>query len=170
MSETSGSGYEDQAYNRWRQAPPDVDNTWFGESLNDWSSGSLSPNLLFHDFGAQGGPSTWPAIHKCTFSSSSRCRDHQTFFFRKKVNPNLSIVRLCVWAQLLSHVWLFATLWTVAHWAPLSMELSGQEYWNGLPFPTPGDLPYLEIQPMFLVSPALAGGFFTTVPPGQFHC
>ena len=58
------------------------------------------------------------------------------------------------------------TLWTVVHQAPLSMEFSRQEYWNGLPFPTPGDLPYPRIEPVSLASPALAGRFFTTVPPG----
>ena len=47
--------------------------------------------------------------------------------------------------------------------APLSMELSRQEYWSGLPFPPPGDLPDPGIEP---VSLALAGGFFTTSPPG----
>ena len=61
-----------------------------------------------------------------------------------------------------SCVWLFATLWTVAHQAPLSMGFSRQEYWNALPFPPPGDLPKPGIQPTSLVSPALAGGFFTT--------
>ena len=47
----------------------------------------------------------------------------------------------CVRAQLLSCIQLSATPWTVAHQAPLSMEFSRQEYWSGLPFPTPGDLP-----------------------------
>ena len=41
----------------------------------------------------------------------------------------------------LSHIRLFVTPWTVAHQAPLSTEFSRQEYWSGLPFPTPGDLP-----------------------------
>ena len=59
-------------------------------------------------------------------------------------------------------VQLFATLWTVAHQAPLSMEFSRQEYWSGLPFPPPGDLPNPRIEPMFLMSPALAGRLFTT--------
>ena len=49
--------------------------------------------------------------------------------------------------------------------APLSMEISRQEYWSGLPFPTPGDLPDPGIEPAYLASAALAGGFFTTVPP-----
>ena len=54
------------------------------------------------------------------------------------------------------------TPWTVAHQAPLSMEFSRQEYWSGLPFPPPGDLPYPGIKPMSLTSPALADRFFTT--------
>ena len=57
--------------------------------------------------------------------------------------------------------------WTVAHQTPLSMELFRQEYWSGLPFPSPGDLPNPGIKPASLVSPALAGGFFITVPPGK---
>ena len=65
-------------------------------------------------------------------------------------------------AQLLSHIQFFATLWTVAHQAPLSMGFSRQEYWSGLSFPSPRDLVTPGIEPMSLVSPALAGGFFTT--------
>ena len=64
-----------------------------------------------------------------------------------------------------SGVWFFATPWTIACHAHLSMEFSRQEYWSGLPFPTPGDLPDQGIEPTFFVSPALAGRFFTTVPP-----
>ena len=67
----------------------------------------------------------------------------------------------------LSHVQLFATQWTVAHQAPLSMEFSRQEYWSGLPFPTPGDLPEPGIKTASLASPALTGRFFTTMPPGK---
>ena len=54
--------------------------------------------------------------------------------------------------------------WTVAHQAPLSTGFPRQEYWNGLPFPSRGDLPDPGIEP---VSPALAGGFFTTETPGK---
>ena len=67
----------------------------------------------------------------------------------------------------LSHsscVRLIATPWTVARQAPLSMGFSSQEYWNGLPFPSPGDLPDPGIEP---TSPALAGGFFTPEPLGK---
>ena len=52
-------------------------------------------------------------------------------------------------------VWLFATLWTVACQAPLSMGFSRQEYWSGLPFPLPGDLPNPGIEPVSPVVPAL---------------
>ena len=55
---------------------------------------------------------------------------------------------------------------TTAHQAPLSMEFSRQGHWNGLPFPSPGDLPDPRIQPKSLASPALAGRFFTTEPQG----
>jgi len=58
----------------------------------------------------------------------------------------------------------FATPWSVAHQVPLSMGFPRQEYWSGLPFPSPGDLPDLGIEP---TSPALAGGFFTNEPPGK---
>ena len=56
----------------------------------------------------------------------------------------------------------FVTPWTVACQAPLSMEFSRQEYWRGLPCPYPGDLPDPGIEPVSLMSPALAGGFFIT--------
>ena len=65
-------------------------------------------------------------------------------------------------AQSPSHVWLFATPWTVACQAPLSMEFSRQEHWSKLPFPTPGDLPDPGIE---LMSLELADWFFTTELP-----
>ena len=55
----------------------------------------------------------------------------------------------------LSHVHLFATSWTLAHQAPLSMGFSRQEYWSGLPFPTLGNLPNPGIEPTSPISPAL---------------
>ena len=64
---------------------------------------------------------------------------------------------------------LFATPWTVAHQALLSMEFSQQEYWSGLPFPIPGDLPNPGIRPMSPVSPALVGRFLTTAPARKLH-
>ena len=66
--------------------------------------------------------------------------------------------------QLLSCVQLFATPWTVAYQAPLSMAFPWQEYRSRLPFPSPGDLPDPGIEPM---SPALAGRFFISEPLGK---
>ena len=51
-----------------------------------------------------------------------------------------------------------ANPWTIAHQPPLSTEFPRQEYWSGLPLPSPGDIPHPGMEPM---SPALAGGFFT---------
>ena len=65
---------------------------------------------------------------------------------------------------MLSGTWLFATSWTVVRQAPLSMGFPRQEYWSGLPFPSPGEFLNPGIEPR---SPALAGGFFTTV---LVHC
>ena len=60
-----------------------------------------------------------------------------------------------------SRVQLCATLWTAAHQAPLSTAFSRQEYWSGLPFSPPGDLPDPGMEPVSLTSPALAGRIFT---------
>ena len=59
------------------------------------------------------------------------------------------------------------TPWTVALLAPLSTGFPRQEYWSGLPFPSLGDLPDPGIEQAFPASPALAGRFFTTEPPGD---
>ena len=68
---------------------------------------------------------------------------------------------------LLSRVWFFVTPWTIARQASLSMEFSRQEYCSELPFPSPGDPPNPGVKPVSLAFPALAGGFFTTVPLGK---
>ena len=60
----------------------------------------------------------------------------------------------------------FATPWTLAHQTPQSMRLLTQEYWSGLPFPSPRDLPNSRIE---AVSPSLAGGLFTTEPPRNIY-
>ena len=67
-------------------------------------------------------------------------------------------------ASSLSHIQLFATPWTVAHQAPPSMEFSRQAYWTGLPFPSPGDLPNLGIEPG---SPTLWADALLSEPPGN---
>ena len=67
--------------------------------------------------------------------------------------------------QFLNHVQLFVALWAVAYQAPLPIKYSRQEYWSGVTFPPPGDLPNPGIEPMSPASPTLAGEFFTTEPP-----
>ena len=61
----------------------------------------------------------------------------------------------------------FEIPWAVAHHTPLFIGFSRQEYWSGLPIPSPGNLPNPGIKPESSVAPALAGGFFTTEPPGK---
>ena len=74
--------------------------------------------------------------------------------------------------SLFSHIQLFATLWTVAHQAPLSMGFCRQEYWGGLSCPLPGNLPNLWIESRSLMLPVLAGRFFTTKATweAQLYC
>ena len=76
-----------------------------------------------------------------------------------------NLYTLCVF----SHVWLFATSWTVASQAPLSLEFSRQEYWSGLPFTTPGDLPNPGIDLASFVSPSLVGRFLPLGHLGSPH-
>ena len=64
----------------------------------------------------------------------------------------------------LIHVQLFVTPWAVTYQAPLSMGFSRQEYWNGLPFPSPGDLPDPGIEPR---SPTLQADTLPSEPPGK---
>ena len=91
------------------------------------------------------------------------------------LNPNIHSIALCVFPLsslyflsavcMLSHfssVWLFDTLWSAGHQAPLSMGFSRQEYWSGLPCPPSGNVPNSGIEALSPASPALAGGFFTT--------
>ena len=77
-----------------------------------------------------------------------------------KTFSNFNLNGVC--AQLLSHFQLFVTLWTVPGQAPLSLGLSQQKYWSGLPFPPPEDFTEPRIDLASLMSPALSGGFFTT--------
>ena len=93
---------------------------------------------------------------------------HQILSLRKffKLYFNfLSILKeSIVIVKSLSRVRLFATLWTITHQAPPSVGFSRQEYWSGLPLPSPGDLPDPRIEPG---SPALQADAFTSEPPGK---
>ena len=66
-----------------------------------------------------------------------------------------------------SRVHLYATLWIVAHQASLSMGFSRQEYWSGLPFPSPGNLPNPGIEPASLITPCWKAGSLLLAPPGN---
>jgi len=110
-----------------------------------------SPGFRFADFLMLG--------HLCRFSVfyflSSSC-------FRNLSAPPLRSVTHPKVLSCFSRVRLFATLWTVAHQAPLFTGLSRQEYWSGLPCPPLGGLPHPGIESESLMSPALADRFFTT--------
>ena len=75
--------------------------------------------------------------------------------------------RVWLCAQLLNRVWLFVTPWTITRQAALSMAFFRQEYCVRSPFSTPWDLPNTGIKAAFPESPALAGKFFNTLPPGN---
>jgi len=88
---------------------------------------------------------------------------------QKRVNSGFKFrLRTCM-LSCFTHVWLYATLWTVACQAPPSMRFSRQEYWSGLPCPPPGNLPNPGIKPTSLTSPAVAGGFFTISATWEAH-
>ena len=95
-------------------------------------------------------------LGECDSLVPSRCLE------KKLASPGRKFhLPLCVLSHF-SRVQLFVIPWTVARQAPLSMGFSRQEYWSGLPFSPPGNLPDPGIRPAPLTSPALAGGFFTT--------
>ena len=77
-------------------------------------------------------------------------------------------IRCCCCYTVFSCVQLFVTPWTVAGQAPLCLGFPRQEYWAGLPLPSPGDLPDPGTEPVSLTRPALAGRFFTTETPLRY--
>ena len=76
-------------------------------------------------------------------------------------NSYILCMAVCMLVYACSFVFDFATLWTIAHQVPLSMEFFRQEYWSTLTFPSLGDLPDPGIEPTSLKSPTLAGRSFT---------
>ena len=115
--------------------------------------GRVLPTLRWAGRGGEGGHGC-----RCLMRCSGR------------VNRGTSLQKICCsgsrWmcVQSLSHVQLFVTPWTVALQAPLSMEFSRQEYWSGLSFPSPGDLPNPGIKPR---SPALQADSLLFETPGK---
>ena len=101
------------------------------------------------------------------FSRGSSCpRNHWGLLNCMQILYQLSYQGVSEWVKSLSRVQLFATPWSVAHQAPPSMGFSRQEYWSGLPFPSPGDLPNPGIEPR---SPILQADALTSEPPGKGH-
>ena len=94
---------------------------------------------------------TWNEVYSQLISTKS--------IFQKQRFPEMKVK-----AKSLSHVWFSATSWTVAYQDPPSMEFSRQEYWSGLPFPSPGDLPDPGIEPQ---SPALQADTLSSEPLGK---
>ena len=114
-------------------------------------------------------PSIFPSIRVISNESALCIRwpTYWSFSFNispSNEHPGLISTFFVVVVQSLSCVCLSATPWTAAGQAPLSMGFPRQEYWSGLPFPCPRDLPNPGVEPE---SPALAGGFFTAEPPGK---
>ena len=95
-------------------------------------------------------------LSMCAFYFPPWCCCYTFFSVLKAMKGRMHVCMLSCF----SRVWLFATLWTVAHQAPLSMGFSRQDYWSGLPCPPPWDLPDPGVEPISLMFPALAGGFF----------
>ena len=90
---------------------------------------------------------------RCIYSFNKHSREGTC----QRYGPG-GLIKKWKWASVLTHVWLFVTSWTVAHQAPLSMEFSREEYWSGLPFPSPRDLSNPGIEPGSI---CIAGKFFT---------
>ena len=114
------------------------------------------------------------ALWKNSYDKPRQCIKKQRHHFADKGPSNQSFSSSHVWMGELDHkegwkwkwsrIWLFVTPWTVGYQAPLSMGFSRQEYWSGLPFPSPGDLPDPGIEPR---SPAFQADALTSEPPGK---
>ena len=91
-------------------------------------------------------------------------------YFHDKVLVDSSSACSVSMLSCFSHVRIFATLWTIAHQTSLCMGRYRQEHWGELPCPPPVDLPYLETEPISLMSPSLACRFFTTSATWEAPC
>ena len=107
---------------------------------------------------------TWHSRHACTYAHCLRPDSFMDITPSHFLNPQYCYPPCLVMVKSLSRVRLFATPWTVAYQAPPSMGFSRQEYWSGLPFPSPGDLPDPGLEPR---SPALEADALTSEPPGK---
>ena len=121
------------------------------------TSEALSPGQLIS------WTQTWPGKDRVHSAGTWGSQFHLGGPFFRSTQGRLSILIMAGMDVLncFSHVQLFATLWTVACQAPLSLGFSSQEYWSGLPCPSPGDPPSPGIESVSLLALALAGRFFT---------
>ena len=111
-----------------------------------------------------------PRMHLCALVPASYPHapflEMTLFTLPSVLAESLNAYKVKVKVKSLSRVQFFATLWTVADQASQSMGFSRQEYWSGLPFPFPGDLPNPGIEPR---SPALQADALTSEPPEKPH-
>ena len=114
-------------------------------SFHNWFILHAFPALPLH------APLTHPALANSVLPAVSW---HDSSFKSGCILATSYLCYMCVLVRF-SRVRLFATPWTVAHQAPLSLGFSRQEYWNGLPCPFPGDLPDSGIEPVSPTAPAL---------------
>ena len=105
---------------------------------------------------------SWQHIHKNQNVQATQCPSVDGWINRMWSIHTIEYLCVCLHAHTCAQPCLTVIPWTIALQAPLFMGFSRQEYWSGLPFPSPGDLPNCGTEPSSLMSPALAGRFFAT--------
>ena len=167
-------------YNKMRLIPRILNSSVWNIFWNTRRDVFLTPGDLKqggHRLGSSETAKEWGVFGDKSPSYKPRCPNENCRCSEKARSFNhirtLKKRKRCLWWShflmcmcVLSHVWLFATPWTVAQ-VPLSMGFFRQLYWSELPLPPIGDLSDSGIKPKSLVSPALVGGYFATVPPGK---
>ena len=153
----------------WTSAIVGTDGATFFPGVCDWSSAVLGKCFLY----GYHPPSQSPSWKEQPFVGVYTVCTHWHFWVHispsktRKFTITLTPCLLKLKVKSLSHVPLFGTPWTVAYQVACSMGFSRQEYWSGLPFPSPGDLPDSGIEPR---SPALQADTLTSEPPGKPLC
>ena len=154
----------------WEDSGLDKGSSELGEDSGDGKGAVVYRALLCAGWwGAVDFPLTSACAHPSQGKDAAEVTEAQRIFATPSMlscQDNMKPGVFCMLSHF-SCVRLFATLWTVAHQAPLSMGFSRQEYWWGLPVPSPGNLLNPGIKPVSPVSPTVAGGFFTAEPPGK---
>ena len=166
-------------YNKMRLIPRILNSSVWNIFWNTRRDVFLTPGDLKqggHRLGSSETAKEWGVFGDKSPSYKPRCPNENCRCSEKARSFNhirtLKKRKRCLWWShflmcmcVLSHVWLFATLWTAAHQASLSKGFPRQEHWRGLPFPSPGDLSDSGIKPTFPASSAFVGRFFSTELP-----